>query len=185
MDYKELQDRLRELGVSISISTLLRYRRVGLLPEAKKSHGGRGQGPIIDFPPETLSEVYATWKLFSGEPRPTTETVKKARQIALEALEHRDVLSLIPQSHKIFGFPEDKRGKYAFLEGCSPYIQALAVDWLISREIIRQGFLPKQHVYIIFLDTVTVIPLTGNFELDESRVNEYRKKGAFTYIRKP
>lgn len=185
MDYNELQSRLQELGVDLSIGTLLRYRRVGLLPEAKKSHGGRGQGPEIDFPVEALAEAYANWELFNNEPKPKTETVIKARFIALEALKVNDVLALIPRHHDIFNMANDKRSQYTFLRDCNPQIQALAVDWLINREIIRQGFNPKQRLCIIFLDVVTVLPFTGSFEENEKRVSPYREKGAFTYIHEP
>lgn len=186
MDYNELQSGLQKLGVNASIATLLRYKKVGILPEAEKTHGGRGQGPGIDFPTEALAEAYANWKLFNEELRLKTETVVKVRFIALEALKVNDVLALIPQHYKIYpNLPEDKRSQYPFLKDCNSQIQALAVDWLINREIARQNFDPRQRLYIVFLDVVTILPLTGNFEEDEKRVLPYREKGAFTLIHEP
>ena len=184
MDYNELQFRLKELGINLSVGTLLRYRRVGLLPEAEKTHGGRGQGPGIDFPVEALAEAYANWELFNNELKPKTETVVKARQIALEALKLNDVLALIPRNHDVFNLLEDRK-QYSFLKDCTPQIQNLAVDWLICREIIRQGFNPKQRCYAIFLDTVTILSSTGNKGEDQKNLSEYQEKGAFTYIHEP
>ena len=132
MNYDDLKSRLQELGVNLSIGTLLRYRRVGLLPEAKKSHGGRGRGPEIDFPVEALAEAYAARKLFDNEPRPKTETVVKARQIALEALEKGEIFALLADDQGVFPYDFQSR--------------LFAMNWLKNRDFIRQGFKPGDNV---------------------------------------
>ena len=149
MDYVEIQKVLEDLGVKISIGTLYRYRRVGLLPEAEKGHGGRGRGPSINFPPEAVAEAYAAKKLFEAEPRPKTETVAEARRVALEALENKKLLSLTT----------DELGTRVYPWW---YVCGMALKWLIHREKIIQGMKPETIVHTHMTnDSIELIPWTG------------------------
>ena len=58
---------LASLGIEISRSTLLRYEKQGLIPEPRRGGFGRGAGRWTDYPPETVAEAYAAWKLLHGE----------------------------------------------------------------------------------------------------------------------
>lgn len=61
----EVINKLKELGVNISKSTLRNYEKWGLIPLAKHGSAGRGKGRTTDYPKETVAEAYASAKLIN------------------------------------------------------------------------------------------------------------------------
>lgn len=67
MDYIELQKALKEIGFNISIITLRRYVKEGLIPEPERIHLGRGKGQHISFPRDAIEQAGAAY-LFLKRP---------------------------------------------------------------------------------------------------------------------
>ena len=74
MDYIELQKALKEIGFNISIVTLRRYVKEGLIPEPERTHLGRGKGQHVSFPRNAIEQAGAAY-LFLKQP-PTYEMAR-------------------------------------------------------------------------------------------------------------
>ena len=74
MNYIELQNALKEIGFNISIVTLRRYVKEGLIPEPERIHLGRGKGQHVSFPCDAIEQAGAAY-LFLKQP-PTYEMAR-------------------------------------------------------------------------------------------------------------
>lgn len=126
MNYVELQEEIKKRGLNISVITLRRYVKAGLIPEPKRKHFGRGKGEQVDFPIEAIAEAIAAKQVFLEERFPAVELVKKARDLALEALKEKDALAAILADNRNI-LPEDYKTK------------SLAAEWLKFYILIRDG----------------------------------------------
>ena len=127
MNYNGLQEEVKKRGVSISIVTLRRYVKVGLIPEPKRKHFGRGKGEQVEFPPEAIAEAVAANTVFREERFPAVELVKQARDLALEALKEKDAITALFANEQNL-LPQDYK------------IRSLAAEWLKYYVLIRDGY---------------------------------------------
>jgi hypothetical protein len=65
MTPKEIIDQLALLTVKITDRTLYNYSEWGLIPEPQRGSGRSGKW--VEYPPETLAEAYAAWRLLHGQ----------------------------------------------------------------------------------------------------------------------
>lgn len=126
MNYNDLQNELKKRGVDISVITLRRYVKAGLIPEPKRDHLGRGKGQHVDFPPEAIAEAGAARMVFRLNRNPSVEIVKQARDLALEALAQNSIAAL--QAHEQNIFPGDYEAR------------VLAFEWLKYYILIKLGY---------------------------------------------
>jgi hypothetical protein len=54
-------------NLSISTTTLYRYKQQGLITEPQSGGLGQGRGKFADYPPISLAETYAAYSLLSGK----------------------------------------------------------------------------------------------------------------------
>ena len=57
----EVIEKLKNGGVYISRSTLLRYEQAKVIPEPERGADGRGKGRFTNYPNETPAEFFASW----------------------------------------------------------------------------------------------------------------------------
>lgn len=81
MNYSELQEELQKRGVNISIITLRRYVKNGLITEPERKHYGRGKGEHVDFPPKAIIEAAETYQLIKKYKYPPYEMIKTIRLV--------------------------------------------------------------------------------------------------------
>ena len=67
MSPDEVIQRLKTMGINSSRATLLRYKEAGLIPKPEEGAGGRGVGRFTDYPPETVSEYFASYHVIKGK----------------------------------------------------------------------------------------------------------------------
>lgn len=80
----EVMAELKRLNVDVHWDTILNWERAGLLPKSKMI--GRNK----DFPDTYPAEAVAVWQLKKGSMGLKNEQVKKARQIAIAAIEQKN-----------------------------------------------------------------------------------------------
>ena len=133
MTYDELQEELKNRGVDISVITLRRYVKAGLLPEPKRDHLGRGKGQHVDFPLEAIAEAGAARMVFRLKRNPSVESVKQARDLALKAIAQNTIAALLAQEQNTF--PDDYE------------IRMLAYEWLKYYSLLKEGYSLKTSGY--------------------------------------
>lgn len=101
----EVLFKLKNLGVTLSRSSLTRYEHQGLIPEPERGGGGPG-GRFTNYPPQTVAEAFASWSLLHGAylekdagnylfaegrvPKLSPNFVMSCRSIALGVLEDKN-----------------------------------------------------------------------------------------------
>lgn len=80
----EILSNLKNLGVSISRSTLLRYEKAGLIPQPIRGGQGRGKGRTTEYTLDTVGEAYAAYQFSHNEHNLTPASIKKIREDALK-----------------------------------------------------------------------------------------------------
>ena len=87
----EVLSSLEHSGLVISLKTLQRYRKAGVIPEPKIIGRGNKAGKAADWPNETPAHTYAAYKLINGQGddegfKVNPQGVAKARADALGAI---------------------------------------------------------------------------------------------------
>ena len=125
MNYEELQEELKKRGVDISVITLRRYVKNGLIPEPERKHYGRGKGEHVNFPLEAIAETAAAKEIFRLKRNPSVEIVKEARDLALKSIREGSTVKLLEGESNLL--PRDYE------------IRTLAFEWLRYYFLIKDG----------------------------------------------
>lgn len=86
MNYEEIIKEAQKLGVVVSLRTLKRHSSKNLLPEPKRTHGGRGVGYIVEFPETAIGDVVANTQLLQHREM----TMAKLYSIRKKAIEEEE-----------------------------------------------------------------------------------------------
>ncbi|MBP2650767.1 MAG: hypothetical protein H6Q74_1592 [Firmicutes bacterium] len=67
MSPDEVLRQIKNMGINISRSTLLRFEKAKVIPEPKRGANGRGAGRFSDYPEDTPKHFFASWWTIKSE----------------------------------------------------------------------------------------------------------------------
>lgn len=82
MTTKEIQEKLRALGVNIQQTTLQNYRNWGLVTPPLTKTLGRGKGRSAEYDPTVPGEIYAAHRMMKSDLGFSTQQIKRFRALS-------------------------------------------------------------------------------------------------------
>lgn len=62
MNIHEVQEKLKEMGIEVTVRTIQRYAKEGLIPKPKRKAAGRGKGKISKYADNTPEAFYENYQ---------------------------------------------------------------------------------------------------------------------------
>lgn len=145
MNQKQIEKKLKALGINLSAAAISRYAKHGLLPEPEKSHGGRGAGPQWIYPPEAAAHAGANFIVLQ-QSKMTFAQLKKVREKALEMEK---------------GFRGISVGQK----------EIFAIMWIRAKKLIENGYNPGENNFIDKDgEVIAIVGDTSNWKADANLI---------------